>query len=80
MIDLTQIISELDSLDTKRTKGPWKRSCFLIQGAQREHVTHTGMGNLPPSRSVESEANAAFITALENAWPTLRAALTSTER
>lgn len=40
---------------------PWTRSCFLIKSAKGEHVTHTGMGNLPPSRSSESEANAKFI-------------------
>jgi hypothetical protein len=43
------------------TPRPWKRACFLITGPNGEHVTHTGSGNLPPSRSHESEANAELI-------------------
>jgi len=46
---------------SEHTQTPWKQMCFLIMGPRNEHVTHTGMGNLPPSRSAESEANAAFI-------------------
>jgi hypothetical protein len=50
------------------TPRPWKRSCFLITGPHGDHVTHTGYGNLPPSRSHESEANAELILRACNAF------------
>jgi hypothetical protein len=60
---------------TKRTKGPWRRSGFQVYGADGSRVTHTGLGNLPPSRSNESESNAAFIVHIENNFEPLRQAL-----
>jgi len=50
------------------TPRPWRRSCFLIQGLRGDWVTHTGMGNLPPSRSHESEANAELIVTAVNSF------------
>lgn len=47
----------------EHTPGPWKRSCFLVIGADGKWVCHTGMGGLPPSESHVSEANARLIAA-----------------
>lgn len=52
--------------ETKHSALPWRQHCFLVTSKHGDHVTHTGMGNLPPSRSTESEANAAFIVRAAN--------------
>jgi hypothetical protein len=59
----------------ERTKGPWTRSCFQVYGADKNRIAHTGMGQLPPYRSSESEANAAAIVHWENNFEPLRNAL-----
>ena len=59
----------------KHSPTPWKQTCFLITSSTGSHVTHTGMGNLPPSRSSESEANAAHIVKCVNSHDALVAAL-----
>lgn len=58
---------------------PWSQHCFLIKSAKGDHVTHTGMGNLPPSRSSESEANAEFIVRAANNYDALVEALEALE-
>lgn len=45
------------------TPAPWSNVCFQVYGPRREKICHTGLGNLPPSRSHESEANATLISA-----------------
>lgn len=59
--------------EVKHSPLPWKQTCFLVTSATGSHVTHTGMGNLPPSRSAESEANAAFIVHAANSHDGLKA-------
>ncbi len=60
---------------TERTKGPWTRACFQVYGADKSRIAHTGMGQLPPYRSSESEANAAAIVKWENSYDDLVKAL-----
>ncbi|MHC2464459.1 hypothetical protein [Bradyrhizobium embrapense] len=48
------------------TKTPWRSSCFQIYGADGSKVAPTGMGQLPPHRSHEAEADAAYIVAAAN--------------
>jgi hypothetical protein len=60
---------------SERTKGPWRQGCFQVYGADGSKIAHTGMGQLPPSRSQESEANAAAIVRWENHFDDLVAAL-----
>jgi len=59
----------------KRTPGEWRNTCFQVSAA-RDRIAHTGLGQLPPPRSVEAEHNAAFIAACagnaEAGWKTLR--------
>lgn len=62
-------------MTVERTKGPWTRSCFQVYGADGSRIAHTGMGQLPPSRSSESEANAAAIVHWENNFEPMRKAL-----
>ena len=62
-------------MKAERTKGPWRRSCFQVYGADGSRIAHTGMGQLPPPRSSESEANAAAIVHFENNFEPLRKAL-----
>ena len=60
---------------TDRTPGPWTRSCFQVYGGDKSRIAHTGMGQLPPSRAPESEANAAAIVLWENHFDDLVKAL-----
>lgn len=57
------------------TKTPWRNACFQVYGSDNSRIAHTGMGQLPPSRSSESEANAAFIVKAVNAHDNLVKAL-----
>ena len=59
----------------EHTAGPWKQQCFLVTGGDGSWVCHTGMGNLPPSRSHESEANARLIAAAPDLLAALKVAL-----
>lgn len=61
--------------ETKHSPLPWKRACFQITSAKGDRVCHTGMGNLPPHRSNESEANAAFIELAVNSHDDLQATI-----
>jgi hypothetical protein len=47
----------------EHTPAPWRNACFQVYGPKGEKLCHTGGGNLPPSRSDESEANARLIAA-----------------
>jgi hypothetical protein len=49
------------------TKTPWSNACFQVYGSDKTRIAHTGMGQLPPYRSSESEANAVFIVKAANA-------------
>lgn len=54
------------------TPGPYQQSCFAVQAinkwGHRETIAHCGMGQLPPSRSNESEQNARRIVACLTAF------------
>ena len=62
----------LSTTKSMHTPGPWKQQCFLVTSETGDWVCHTGMGNLPPSRSTESEANARLIAAAPNLLKALR--------
>ena len=60
---------------SKHTSTPWRNACFQVYGSGNSRIAHTGMGQLPPSRSTESEANAAFIVRAVNSYDALVTAL-----
>lgn len=75
--DMAPILENLDELDKQRTPGPWKKT--------HDNVTAPGKRSLVARCDADwsgfkvdmakASKNARFITALENAWPKIRAAL-----
>jgi len=87
---LEELIEKIDGLDAKRTKGPWfvwlgatyPSSDFRKNRAVVTFGGQTGKGSAEMMVAKTdyfypeyADANAAFIVAIENAWPTLRAEL-----
>lgn len=64
----------------EHTATPWRNQCFQVYGADNSKIAHTGMGQLPPYRSTESEANAAFIVTACNSYTDLVKALEKIEK
>ena len=60
---------------TDHTPAPWRNACFQVYGGDGSRVAHTGMGQLPPHRSHEAEANAATIVRAVNSHDPLVSAV-----
>lgn len=84
------MVANLIELDRQRTPGPWRKSHEAIGapgcvGNNRAHLPlvaecDTDFGMYKTLGPLQAGKNARFIVALENAWPKILAALTSTDR
>lgn len=77
--EMEELIERLDALSEKATKGPWRTADgmeFVLERPDGWTVGDFERGDEDsPISEAEADANAAFVAALRNAWPTLRDAL-----